>query len=132
MDMARIIKITERKNMKKKHFVIILSFLLLFACAQTDVANSDYDTIIDVRPKKEYDAGHLKNAMNIPYTKVKEEIQKHVKDKNTKILLYCRSGRRSGMAERILKQMGYVNVVNAGAFKKLKKQELERKQEKLE
>lgn len=115
----------------KKNYLLIVFGILLFACGQTDVVDvviTDYDTIIDVRTKKEYDAGHIDNALNIPYTKIKEEIKEHVKDKKTKILLYCHSGRRSGIAKRILHDMGYINVINAGAFEKLKKQELESKE----
>ena len=116
-----------REKMKKNYLVIVFG-LLVFSCGQTDVADvsiRDYDTIIDVRTKEEYDAGHLSNAINIPYTKIKEEIKEHVENKKTKILLYCRSGRRSGIANKILHDMGYINAINAGAFEMLKKQELE-------
>ena len=117
----------ESKKVNKIYLFIVLG-LLLFACGKTDITEvsiRDYDTIIDVRTKEEYDAGHLSNAINIPYTKIKEEIKEHVENKKTKILLYCRSGRRSGIANKILHDMGYVNAINAGAFEMLKKQELE-------
>ncbi len=112
--------------MNKIYLFIVLG-LLLFACGKTDITEvsiRDYDTIIDVRTKEEYDAGHLSNAINIPYTKIKEEIKEHVENRRTKILLYCRSGRRSGIANKILHDMGYINAINAGAFEVLKKQEL--------
>ena len=80
-------------------------------------------TIIDVRTEQEYKEGHLKNSINIPHVEIKNKINDQVKDKDQKIILYCRSGRRSGIAEKILKEMGYKNVVNAGAYEKLKKME---------
>jgi phage shock protein E len=85
--------------------------------------------VIDVRTELEYKEGHLKNAINIPHVEINNKINAYVKDKNQKIILYCRSGRRSGIAEKTLKEMGYKNVINAGAYEKLKKMESEKQKE---
>lgn len=101
--------------------------LALIACVEKDNNNGDVNEkvhqaiIIDVRTKKEFDQGHLTNAINISYKKIKEEIKKYAPNKNQKIILYCRSGRRSGIALKTLKEMGYKNAVNAGSYKILKK-----------
>lgn len=42
-----------------------------------------------------------------------------IPDKNTPIILYCKSGRRAGKAKHILIQQGYTSVLNAGGFKDL-------------
>jgi rhodanese-related sulfurtransferase/DNA-binding transcriptional ArsR family regulator len=45
-------------------------------------------TIVDVRPKEEYDAGHLRGAINVPLA----EIEQHLDDlpRNREIIAYCR------------------------------------------
>ena len=56
--------------------------------------------VIDVRSEQEYSDGHLKNALNIPYDRIQAMIAAHVPDKEAMIILYCRSGRRSGIAKK--------------------------------
>jgi phage shock protein E len=112
--------------------IFILCFVVSYAQGeiQKDVVIDGNSKIIDVRTEKEYKLGHLKNAINIPYTEIKEKIKEYVRDKEEKIILYCRSGRRAGIAEKILKEMGYKNVINAGAYEKLKKKEEEKEKQK--
>ena len=99
--------------------------LTCIACAEDDTKSEiekiGNAIIIDVRTKKEFDQGHLTNAINIPYTEIKKEIKKYAPDLDQKIILYCRSGRRSGIALKTLKELGYKNAVNAGSYKKLRK-----------
>lgn len=75
---------------------------------------------IDVRSAEEYQAGHLNDALNIPHTDIAAKIASVTQDKNAEIQLYCRSGRRSGLAEAELKKLGYTNVHNAGGYEALK------------
>lgn len=74
---------------------------------------------IDVRSAAEFQQGHLPGAINIPHTDIASRIQQVTSDKNARIQLYCRSGRRSGLAEAELKKLGYQHVVNAGAYQQL-------------
>lgn len=76
---------------------------------------------IDVRTAKEYESGHLSGAVHIPYDMIGNQIAAVVPDKAAEIHLYCRTGRRSGMALKTLENMGYTNVVNEGSYAKLKK-----------
>ncbi len=75
---------------------------------------------IDVRTQSEWDRGHLKNAVLIPYDVVTKKIQTVVKSKRQPINLYCRSGRRAEIARKALEQMGYINVQNRGEYKELR------------
>ena len=75
---------------------------------------------IDVRSSEEYAQGHLPNALNIPHTEIAAKIAEVSQDKTATIHLYCRSGRRSGLAEQQLKALGYLNVSNAGSYEQLK------------
>lgn len=72
--------------------------------------------IIDVRTTPEWEQGHLEGAIHIPLDIIASEIENKVKDKNTPIALYCRSGRRSGIATSQLRELGYKNVENYGGY----------------
>lgn len=69
--------------------------------------------ILDVRTEEEFNSGHLKNAINLPYDELYLriiEIKKMIKDENTKILVYCKSGGRSYISVNILKENNFNNI----------------------
>lgn len=56
---------------------------------------------------------HLPNTdLFVPYNKIKENLDKFPKDKNTQIIVYCRSGNMSMDASEQLIKAGYKNVNN--------------------
>lgn len=70
---------------------------------------------LDVREEYEYEAGHIKGAVNIPLHRLVTELNSLPKDKN--IYVYCRSGHRSLDAVGFLNSLGLDNVFNvAGGF----------------
>jgi len=71
---------------------------------------------IDVRTAEEYATGHVDDAVNIPYEEITARIGEVTTDKDATLYLYCRSGRRSGIAAEALQQAGFVNVVNVGGL----------------
>ena len=71
---------------------------------------------IDVRSATEYSEAHVEQALNIPYTEIAEGIAKLGPDKDALIYVYCRSGRRSGIAKDTLDRLGYTDVVNVGGL----------------
>jgi phage shock protein E len=71
---------------------------------------------IDVRTAEEYNSGHVPVAVNIPYTEIAEGISSLTMDKNAAIYVYCRSGRRSGIAQETLQGLGFTQAVNAGGL----------------
>lgn len=77
---------------------------------------------VDVRTQAEFDAGHLQDAVLIPYDVISTHIGKLAKNKNQPINLYCRSGRRAEIALRTLERLGYTNIQNLGSYDTLKKQ----------
>lgn len=68
--------------------------------------------VIDVRTEAEWNAGHLDGALLIPFERIGAEISRVTTDKKAEIYLYCRSGRRTGIAVDTLKKAGYENLVN--------------------
>ena len=80
------------------------------------------DVIIDVRTPDEFSAGHIEGAINIPVDKLGQGIQliQGLK-KDSPILLYCRSGRRSAIAKSALEQQGYKRILDGGGVEELAK-----------
>jgi phage shock protein E len=72
--------------------------------------------VIDVRTLGEYQAAHVREAVNIPYDEIAGRIAAFVPDRDARVVLYCRSGRRSGIAEQTLRELGYQQVVNGGGL----------------
>lgn len=76
---------------------------------------SDY-IIVDAREQSEYDEGHIKGAIVIPYTEIEQKAEELLPNKSQLILVYCRSGRRSKIAAQSLANMGYKNVKEFGGI----------------
>lgn len=76
--------------------------------------------VLDVRTPEEFSGGHLAQAHNITHTEVYSRFPDLEADKNREIVVYCKSGRRAGIAIEQLRQLGYSNVHNAGGFEELK------------
>lgn len=80
--------------------------------------------LIDVRTDEEYEAGHIKGALHIPHQRIGEVSGQEGVDKDTPILLYCKSGRRAQMATDELQKQGYTKVHNIGGYEALKEKGL--------
>ena len=102
--------------MKKILLLLACPLILLTGCdgkdqLQTILKEKNY-TIVDVRTKEEYNQGHVKKAINIPYDTINKET---LLDKTKTILVYCQSGKRSSIAYETLTKLGY-NVYDLGAY----------------
>ena len=73
--------------------------------------------LLDVRTPEEHKNGYLKGAVLLPLAELESKIVNEVPDKNTPIYIYCRSGRRSGIAVEKLKAVGYTKLHNLGGLK---------------
>ena len=112
-------------------YQLIITFItLLTACASADVkpeseklsgnieqqqllnmqsSNEDF-LLLDVRSKEEFEQGHIVGAQNISHDELSSKLESitHFKDKN--IVVYCRSGRRAGMAIDVLKENDFKHL----------------------
>ncbi len=80
--------------------------------------------VLDIRKKKEYDSGHICNAIHIdmklpPITfndvkKLQKDFKNLKIEKHALILVYCHAGFRAGLVKTLLQNMGYVNVLSIG------------------
>ena len=103
------------RTMQKFFVTVMLCLLAMPAIAGGAGAGGSKPLLIDVRTEKEWSEGHLEGAILIPYDRIGAEINKVAPDKKTKIELYCRTGRRSGIALESLKKLGYGDVTNFGS-----------------
>ena len=72
--------------------------------------------ILDVRTEEEFAEGHIEGAILIPNDEIAEKAEGILTDKDQKILVYCRSGRRSKLAAEALLALGYTNVWEFGGI----------------
>ncbi|WP_221795454.1 rhodanese-like domain-containing protein [Oceanobacter mangrovi] len=67
---------------------------------------------LDVRTPQEFQQGHLEGAINIPFDQIGERAAAAGLKQDDELVVYCRSGRRAGMAIKTLESMGYSNMTN--------------------
>ena len=71
--------------------------------------------LVDVRTPAEYAAGHIEGAINLPLSTI-ESRAGELGDQSKPIILYCRSGNRSGRAAKLLQRLGFSAVHNLGGM----------------
>lgn len=74
--------------------------------------------VVDVRSPWEFESGNIPGAQNIPLEQLPSRIGEF-KSFHKSVVLYCRSGNRSGMAVNILKQNGITNVYDGGSLENM-------------
>jgi len=70
--------------------------------------------ILDARTKREFEAGHIDRAINIPLDELRGRLDELPKDKE--IWVYCKAGKRSYFATRILRANGYDAINISGGY----------------
>lgn len=85
----------------------------------TRMINKGKTTIIDVRDVKQYQAGHILNAVHVPLTGLEERLPKLDKFKGQTIIVVDEAGKEAGKAASILKKAGFkpVNSLSGGMNK---------------
>ena len=101
-------------------------FLAVVANAKSRVKEIDIEQLqqlaepfllIDVREDREWQNGHLPNALHIGKGVIERDIETAVADKSTVLVLYCGGGFRSALAGDMLQLMGYSEVFSlAGGY----------------
>ena len=99
---------------------VFLAFFAVKAAAQTapTEAKALVDAgalLVDVRTPDEFKAGHIEGAKNIPVSEVVQRMDEFG-PKDGVVVVYCRSGGRSGQAKKTLDAAGFTAVHNAGGM----------------
>src|SRR5512137_2670262 len=78
------------------------------ALLQHQAQHPDHILLLDVRTPQEYAEGHIAGAVNVPHDQLATRVAEVPKDKD--VVLYCRSGRRAGIAADVLAANGYTRL----------------------
>lgn len=118
----------------KRILPLIFSVLLLLSgCSGKESANHSYEQIsqqeaktmmdtqdviiLDVREQEEYDSGHIPGAVLLPVGTISEKTAAAViPEKDSVVLVYCRSGNRSKTASAALAELGYTGIYEFGGI----------------
>jgi phage shock protein E len=68
--------------------------------------------LLDVRSPQEFTDGHVADAVNIPFNELRDRIGELGADKAREVVVYCRSGKRAGIAETTLRKLGFTAVLH--------------------
>jgi rhodanese-related sulfurtransferase len=74
---------------------------------------------VDVRSAEEFAGGSAPNAINIPLGTIASNLDKFAGQEQ--VVVFCRSGNRSGQAKAILEKNGIRNVLNGGPWQNVAK-----------
>lgn len=75
--------------------------------------------LLDVRTPEEHAEKRIPGGMLIPLTpgdEFKKQVADRIPDRKASVFVYCRSGRRSGIAVGLMQEMGYLNAYNLGGI----------------
>lgn len=117
----------------KRILPLFFSLLLLFTGCGGSTADNSYQQItqeeakemmdtqevivLDVREQNEYDSGHIPGAVLLPVGTINEDTAAAViPEKDSTVLVYCRSGNRSKTASSALAELGYTNIYEFGGI----------------
>ena len=76
----------------------------------TQLINQRNAVVVDVRDASEYGSGHIPNSRHIPLAELEARVGELAKLKSRPIVLTCRTGNRSGRAQRILQKAGFSDI----------------------
>lgn len=68
--------------------------------------------ILDVRTLEEFNEGHVPGAIHIPYDELAERLAEIESAREKRVVVYCRSGRRAGIAEELLQKEGFGGIMH--------------------
>lgn len=116
-----------------KQIVVLVGLLLLVGCSAPSedtitpnkidaktaksMMNEEGVLIVDVRTEAEYNEGHVPGAILLPHDQILGGELGLLPDKEQTLLLYCRSGNRSGQAASYLAEAGYTAIYDFGGIK---------------
>ena len=119
--------------MKKVFWIGLFIVLCLCGCSNSNTNNSDDSMVsymeakemiindgailVDVRTEDEYNEEHIDGALLMPLDTITEDRALDIiENKDSYVILYCKSGNRSHQALEKLTELGYINVYDLGSI----------------
>ena len=115
----------------KKLLVLLLGIFLLVGCSSSNDSDNgligymdakemiinDGAILVDVRTEDEYNENHIDGAVLLTLDTISEDTVSNITtNKETPIIVYCRSGNRSSQAVTVLEDLGYTEVYDLGSI----------------
>ncbi|MCH8141013.1 MAG: rhodanese-like domain-containing protein [Gammaproteobacteria bacterium] len=75
-----------------------------------NMVNRENAVVLDVRDKKEFDQGHIVNAVNIPFAALSGRIDELKKYREHPVVVACKQGQHAGSAGTLLRKAGFDNI----------------------
>jgi len=107
-------------------FVILLAMLIAYEMSKggrslstgelTDLVNKDQGIVIDVRPAKDYAAGHIVGSLSFPQDKVLSRTSELEKHKAKTLIIVDSMGQQSGTTARELLKSGFIAAKLSGGI----------------
>ena len=71
--------------------------------------------VVDVRTPAEFAGGHVPGAINIPHDEMAAR-HTEVGPPSTPVILYCRTGRRTAIAAKVLRENGFSTIFDLQSY----------------
>ena len=94
----------------------VVEYIRINASEAKELIDTREVIIVDVRTLAEFEEIRIDGSILVPDYEIAELAPEMLPDKDALILIYCRSGRRSELAARILIDMGYTDVYDFGGI----------------
>lgn len=75
-----------------------------------NLVNREEAVIVDIRDNKDFGAGHIAGAINIPFASIDSRVGELEPYREKPIVLVCKMGQHAGAAGRKLKAQGFLDV----------------------
>lgn len=90
----------------------------------TRLLNNDNGVLVDLRDSKEFSAGHIVDALNIPFAKLAARSSELEKHRKKTIILVDKMGQHSGAAAKQLREKGFETARMKGGMTEWSSQNL--------
>jgi rhodanese-related sulfurtransferase len=92
--------------------IVTQRFSKLTPAAAVQLMNSEDVVVLDVREPSETAGGKIAKAIQIPVSGLAKRIDELLKHKDKSMLVYCKTGTRSGLACKELDKHGFEKLYN--------------------
>lgn len=76
-----------------------------------NLVNRENGIVVDLRDRREFDAGHIADAINIPHQNLADRLDELAAHKARPVILACRMGQHAGAAGTLLRGRGFERVL---------------------
>ncbi|WML31367.1 rhodanese-like domain-containing protein [Neobacillus sp. OS1-32] len=94
-----------------KRFLPVKGITNISTAELKTILNDKNKQFVDVRTPGEYKGNHIRGFKNIPLQQLGQKAAKEL-SKEKEVVVICQSGMRSKQASKLLKKLGYSNVIN--------------------